>query len=88
VNYQYGQFRIEGDVVKGWRNSDNVASDRPYYSVREEVERFVTDMRTPPATEPAGAPVAPAPTSTSTSGSKTPPRPAARKPQVQRPDRP
>ena len=37
VNYQYGQFRIEGDVVKGWRNSDNVASDRPYYSVREEV---------------------------------------------------
>lgn len=49
VNYQYGQFRIENDVVKGWRNAENVASDKPYYSVREEIERLLTDMRTPPA---------------------------------------
>ncbi len=48
VNYQYGQFRIENDVVKGWRNAENVATDKPYYSVREEIERLLTDMRTPP----------------------------------------
>src|SRR6185369_11094610 len=51
VNYQYGQFRIEGDVVRGWRDAENVASDKPYYSVREEIERLLTEMRTPPPAE-------------------------------------
>ncbi len=89
VNYQYGQFKIENDVVRGWRNSENVASDKPYYSVREEVERLVTDMRTP--SSPADAPAAVPPQA---AGATKPPqrpaaqRPAARKPQVIRPDRP
>jgi hypothetical protein len=88
VNYQYGQFRIENDVVHGWRNADNVANDKPYYSVREEVERLITDMRTPPqpAVDPSvqqGVPpqAGPVPTRPKTT-------PAARKPQVIRPERP
>ena len=84
VNYQYGQFRIEADVVKGWRNAENVATDKPYYSVREEIERLLTDMRTPPATDsqqptpqpPAGQP------------RPTPQRPRRPAPNVIHPERP
>jgi hypothetical protein len=90
VNFQYGQFRIENEVVRGWRNNDNVASDKPYYSVREEVERLLTDLRTPGATDagapqPAAPPVAPQPQA----GQPQPgqPRPV-RRPQVVRPERP
>jgi hypothetical protein len=62
VNYQYGQFKIENEIVRGWRSADNVATDRPYYSVREEVERILTDNRTPASLEPVpGAPAGPPP---------------------------
>jgi len=47
VNYQYGQFRIEGEVVRAWRNGDGATSEKPYYSVREEVESIVAGIRNP-----------------------------------------
>lgn len=55
VNYQYGQFRIENEVVRGWRNAENVASDRPYYSVREEIEQILAGIKAPAAEEPQSA---------------------------------
>lgn len=89
VNYQYGQFPIENDVVKGWRNAENVASDQPYYSVREEIERLLTDMRTPTAVEspqtttpPLASPGARAPLKPGQRIPKPPP------PHVERPNRP
>ena len=89
VNYQYGQFRIEGDVVRGWRDAENVASDKPYYSVREEIERLLTEMRTPPPAEtlqtgPQTGPV----TGTLPPGTPQPGQPRPKKPQVVRPERP
>lgn len=91
VNYQYGQFKIESDVVKGWRSAENVATDKPYYSVREELERLLTDMRTPP---PDAVPATPLPPQSGTTAAPKPPqrlgpsgRPATR-PTVVRPERP
>jgi hypothetical protein len=85
VNFQYGQFRIEGDVVHAWRSNENVAADKPYYSVREEIERLVTDMRTPPPAEVLQAPPP-------QSGQAAPPKPGQRAPRsvpkVVRPERP
>jgi hypothetical protein len=85
VNFQYGQFRIEGDVVRGWRSDENVAADKPYYSVREEIERLVTEMRTPPPAEVLQAPPP-------QSGQAAPPKPGQRPPRsaprVVRPERP
>jgi hypothetical protein len=59
INYQYGQFRIENDIVRAWRDVEGTASHKPYYSVREEVEAMIAGIRTPPP-EPAPA-EAPAP---------------------------
>jgi hypothetical protein len=61
VNFQFGQFRIEGEVVRGWRNSDGVAVEKPYYSVREEVESIVAGIRNPKPPEEQVAPSQPAP---------------------------
>jgi hypothetical protein len=88
VNYQYGQFRIENDVVRGWRNIENVATDKPYYSVREEVERILTDMRTPlsPAADVTQPAVPPTTLQQPAAGRpRRQPRPA---PPVVRPERP
>src|SRR5262245_23714929 len=38
VNYQYGQFSIAGDVVKGWRDKTNKAVDKPYAEVKSEIQ--------------------------------------------------
>lgn len=47
LNYQYGRFRLDGDVVRGWRDADNVIGDKPYYSVREEIEIILTEIKSP-----------------------------------------
>jgi hypothetical protein len=41
LNYQYGQFPILGDVVKGWRDVTNRPIDRPYPQVRREIELYL-----------------------------------------------
>jgi hypothetical protein len=61
VNFQHGQFRVEGEVVRGWRNADGVRTERPYYSVREEIEGIVAGIRSPKPDAPAPDPAAPAP---------------------------
>ncbi len=42
VNYQYGQFLIEGEIVKGWRDKNGAASDRPFVEVRQEILRYLS----------------------------------------------
>jgi hypothetical protein len=88
VNYQYGQFRIEGDVVRAWRNAENVAADKPYYSVREEIERLLTEMRTPPPppVPDGGQPAPQGRQLTPQRPGQPPPRQAP--PRVERPERP
>ena len=88
VNYQYGQFRIEGDVVRGWRTDENVTVDKPYYSVREEIERLVTDMRTPPPSEVLQGPPAAGPQAGQAAQPKPGQRPPRTPPRVVRPERP
>jgi hypothetical protein len=88
VNYQYGQFKIENDVVRGWRNADNVASDRPYYSVREEVERLLTEMRTPAPADPGAQPGPQAGPSTPAQQRPEQQNPPRKPPKVVHPGRP
>jgi len=55
VNYQYGQFRIIGDLVRGWRDKSNKFCDKPYAEVRDEILRYIAAWRKPPsANRPAG----------------------------------
>jgi hypothetical protein len=82
VNFQYGQFRIEGEVVRAWRNGDGATAEKPYYSVREEVESLIAGIRNPKpeaGTEPAPAPQSSAqPTTPPLTAPKTPPAPPQR----------
>src|SRR5215813_13335299 len=47
VNYQFGQFMIEREVVKGWRDKNNNAVDKPYAEVRQEILKCLTKARHP-----------------------------------------
>src|SRR4030095_16798385 len=47
VNYQYGQFLIVGEIVKGWRDKANKPVDKPYAEVRQEILAYVNAVRTP-----------------------------------------
>lgn len=47
VNFQYGQFPIVGEIVKGWRDKANKPIDKPYAEVRREIQAWVTAARTP-----------------------------------------
>ena len=49
LNYQYGQFEILGDVVKGWRDKENKICERPYAEVRREIEAYMKAYRDPKA---------------------------------------
>lgn len=57
-NYQFGQFLIEADLVKGWRDKDNKPTDKPYAEVRKEIEAYIRASRTQQQ-EPQPAPVKP-----------------------------
>ncbi len=90
LNYQYGRFRLDGDVVRGWRDADNVVSDKPYYSVREDIEVMLTEMKTPPETGETGEPQ-PNPTSAPNAlqrPGQAPVKPKPAPPKVTRTDRP
>lgn len=88
VNYQYGQFLLEGEIVKNWRNADNVATDKPYYSVREEIEQIMAGIRAPVVGTQPVAPPAPQSRDSVTPAAR--PRPSANRPppRVVRPERP
>jgi hypothetical protein len=47
LNYQYGQFLIVGEIVKGWRDKANKPVDKPYAEVREEIVNYVKAAHTP-----------------------------------------
>jgi hypothetical protein len=47
VNYQYGQFQVVGEIVKGWRDQNNKPVDKPYTEVRQEILAYVNDARNP-----------------------------------------
>jgi len=47
VNYQYGQFPIVGEIVKGWRDKANKPIDKQYAEVRREIQACVTAAHTP-----------------------------------------
>ena len=57
VNYQYGQFPIAGEIVKGWRDKANKPIDKPYAEVRREIQIWVNAAHTP---KPEEAPPQPA----------------------------
>ena len=50
LNFQYGQFEISGEMVRGWRDKSNRTVDKPYGEVRKEVERILDPRK------PQGAP--------------------------------
>jgi hypothetical protein len=47
VNYQYGQFPIVGEMVKGWRDKANKTCDRPYSEVRAEIQAMINAAHAP-----------------------------------------
>jgi len=47
VNYQYGQFLIVGEIVKGWRDKANKPVDKPYEEVRREIQMCIAAARNP-----------------------------------------
>ena len=55
-NFQYGQFLIDGEIVKGWRDKANKPVDRLYADVRLEIEAYVNAAHHPPSEAPAPAP--------------------------------
>ena len=63
VNYQYGQFQIVGEIVKGWRDANNKPIDKPYTEVRQEILAYVNAVRTPKSdtTQQPTQPVKPPP---------------------------
>jgi hypothetical protein len=48
VNFQYGQFLIVGDIVKGWRDKTNKPVDKPYAEVRQEIMAYINAAHSPP----------------------------------------
>ena len=48
-NFQYGQFLIDGEIVKGWRDKANKPVDRLYAEVRLEIEAYVNATHHPPS---------------------------------------
>jgi len=57
VNYQFGQFSIVGEIVKGWRDKANKPVDKPYIDVRTEIVAYLNAAHTPkPEEQPAPPP--------------------------------
>lgn len=47
VNFQYGQFPIVNEIVKGWRDKSNQLIDKPYADVKREIQACVKASHTP-----------------------------------------
>jgi len=69
LNFQYGQFLIAGNVVRGWRDKANKPVDRLYADAQKEIECVLNPNQSPPGGEnnPPRAPVAGDPTSPASS---------------------
>jgi hypothetical protein len=52
LNFQYGQFPIVNDIVRGWRDAKNNPVDKPYAEVRKEILAYVNATQTPKSQEP------------------------------------
>src|SRR5437868_5674127 len=63
LNFQYGQFLIVNEIVKGWRDANNNLVDKPYADVRKEIITYVNAAQTPKSQEPPPQPSAQQPTS-------------------------
>ncbi|HLG15754.1 MAG TPA: hypothetical protein VJH03_14805 [Blastocatellia bacterium] len=62
VNFQFGQFLIDGEIVKGWRDKANKPIDKPYGEVRKEIEDYynaVHNPQPPPQPQPTPPPAKP-----------------------------
>jgi hypothetical protein len=60
VDYQYGQFMIAGEIVKGWRDKANKPIDKPYAEVRAQILACVAAAHTAkPEEQPKTQPVKP-----------------------------
>jgi hypothetical protein len=60
LNFQYGQFPIIGEVVRGWRDRSNRPIDKPYVEVRQEIQGYISGVlpQAPPVLPPPPAPQA------------------------------
>jgi hypothetical protein len=58
LNFQYGQFLVVNEVVKGWRDANNNLIDKPYADVRKEIITYVNAAQTPKSQEPPPQPSA------------------------------
>jgi hypothetical protein len=47
VNFQFGQFPIVNEIVKGWRDKSNRPIDKPYADVKREIQACVNASHTP-----------------------------------------
>jgi hypothetical protein len=47
VNFQFGQFAIVNEIVKGWRDKSNQPIDRPYADVKREIQACINASHTP-----------------------------------------
>ncbi len=47
LNYQYGQFLIVDEIVKGWRDKAGNPLDKPYTEVRQEIAAYVKSAHSP-----------------------------------------
>jgi len=47
VNFQFGQFPIVNEIVKGWRDKSNQPIDRPYADVKREIQACINASHTP-----------------------------------------
>lgn len=58
VDYQYGQFPIVGEIVKGWRDKANKPIDKPYAEVRAQIQACVAAARSakPETEQPSNPP--------------------------------
>ena len=56
ANFQYGQFSVVNDVVKGWREGNNKVVDKPYAEVRRLIIGYINAAQTPKTQEPLPPP--------------------------------
>lgn len=59
MNFQYGQFPIVGEIVKGWRDKANKPIDKPYAEVRQEILAYINAAQTPPQETQPQQPIKP-----------------------------
>jgi hypothetical protein len=83
LNFQYGQFLIVGEIVKGWRDKSNKPIDKPYSEVTQEIEAYVnagtaTPSEGPP---PSSVGVKPPPPNSQTVQPEPPGKPQPAQPQ-------